>query len=205
MDNNALHAADNIISAVANNPGKSTIEILNGIALMTIRDRAGTFIGGRMGRPEKAKMRELKGSPHCLFPIGDEGGVFRSFQAANEKGIVTSHFPRYLCWQCDKETIYPICETCKSKTHRIYECVQCGDLQTKECPTHGPCKTYNRREIRIKEYFKAALSWMGMRQYPDLIKGLRGTPNADHIPENLAKGILRAKHGVYAAECCMTK
>lgn len=36
-----------------------------------------------------------------------------------------------------------------------------------------------------------------MKTYPDLIKGVRGTSNKDHIPEHLAKGILRAKHDVH--------
>ena len=36
-----------------------------------------------------------------------------------------------------------------------------------------------------------------MRTYPDLIKGVRGTSNKSHIPEHLAKGILRAKHNVH--------
>ena len=35
-----------------------------------------------------------------------------------------------------------------------------------------------------------------MSQYPDLIKGVRGTSNKDHVPEHFAKGILRAKHDV---------
>ena len=30
-----------------------------------------------------------------------------------------------------------------------------------------------------------------------MIKGVRGTSNKDHIPEHIAKGILRAKHGIY--------
>ena len=35
-----------------------------------------------------------------------------------------------------------------------------------------------------------------MKSYPDLIKGVRGTSNKDHLPEHLIKGILRAKHDV---------
>ena len=39
-----------------------------------IKDKAGTFIGPRMGRPEKAKLRRLKGSPNMLFPVAEQGG-----------------------------------------------------------------------------------------------------------------------------------
>ncbi|HII88644.1 TPA: hypothetical protein HA253_03550, partial [Candidatus Woesearchaeota archaeon] len=49
----------------------------------------------------------------------------------------------------------------------------------------------------IAEYFQAALKKTGLTSYPDLIKGVRGTSNKDHIPENLVKGILRAKHDIY--------
>ncbi len=35
------------------------------------------------------------------------------------------------------------------------------------------------------------------RACPDLIKGVRGTSNKDHIPEHLIKGILRAEHDIY--------
>ena len=38
---------------------------------------------------------------------------------------------------------------------------------------------------------------MGEKVYPDLIKGVRTTVNADHIPENLMKGIIRAKHEIH--------
>lgn len=196
-DTHVLPAADTLTTTVAENPGKSTLEIINILAPIWIRDRAGTFIGARMGRPEKAKMRELKGSPHCLFPVGDEGGVFRSFQTAIGHGVVTSDFPRYKCENCDTGTIYPICESCRKETRRIYECFKCGEMNTEDCPTHGPGRAYSRREIPIKTYFQSALSWLKMRQHPDLIKGVRGTSNADHTPENLAKGILRAKHEIH--------
>ena len=46
-----------------------------------------------MGRPEKAKLRKLVGSPNVLFPVGTEGGRLRSVQAACEVGKVRSSFP----------------------------------------------------------------------------------------------------------------
>jgi hypothetical protein len=35
-----------------------------------------------MGRPEKAKLRKLTGSPNVLFSIGEEGGRLRSVNEA---------------------------------------------------------------------------------------------------------------------------
>ncbi|MCX6709825.1 MAG: hypothetical protein NTV63_02615, partial [Candidatus Woesearchaeota archaeon] len=43
---------------------ESALDAVNRISGLKIRDKAGIFIGARMGRPEKAKMRQLTGSPH---------------------------------------------------------------------------------------------------------------------------------------------
>mgnify|MGYP001591688955 CR=1 FL=1 len=59
-----------------------------------------------MGRPEKAKMRILTGSPHALFPVGKEGGRLRCFQAALEKGKVKAQFPLMFCKSCNSNSAY---------------------------------------------------------------------------------------------------
>ncbi|MEK6900180.1 MAG: LAGLIDADG family homing endonuclease, partial [Nanoarchaeota archaeon] len=38
---------------------------------------------------------------------------------------------------------------------------------------------------------------LGEKTYADIIKGVRGTSNKNHIVEHLSKGILRAKHDIY--------
>ncbi|MFO8016642.1 MAG: DNA polymerase II large subunit [Candidatus Woesearchaeota archaeon] len=173
------------------------LEIINKTAGVRIRDKAGTFIGARMGRPEKAKMRKLTGSPQVLFPVGEEGGRLRCFQSALEKGQITADFPVYKCNQCEKETIYRICESCGNRATRIYNCRTCGPKETSECPAHGETDAYTRKSIDIKHFFNSSLKMLGMRSYPDLIKGVKGTSNKDHTPEHLAKGLLRAKHEIY--------
>ena len=47
---------------------------------------------------------------------------------------------------------------------------------------------YKYVDLNIKEYFDSALKKLETRNYPELIKGVRGTSNKDHIPEHLAKG-----------------
>jgi len=91
---------------------KPILEIINSLSKFNIKDKAGDFIGTRMGRPEKAKLRKLEGSPNVLFPIGKEGGRLRSVQAACEAGGVRSSFPMRFCEKCSKETIYNACENC---------------------------------------------------------------------------------------------
>lgn len=178
---------------------KSIIENLTLLSGIILKDKSGTFIGARMGRPEKAKMRKMTGSPQVLFPVGEEGGKTRSFQSALESGKVTADFPIFMCPKCEKETIYKVCETCKNQTKQLYFCKACGKTDKQKCPS---CKNedlfkHQRQTIDIKHYFDSALSIFGEKTYPDLIKGVKGTSNKNHIPEHLVKGMLRAKHNLY--------
>ncbi len=175
-------------------PGVAPLDFLNSAGPLTIRDKGGTFIGARMGRPEKAKMRELTGSPHTLFPVGDEGGRLRSFQAALEKGKVESDFPVYFCASCKTNTIFRVCERCEKRTLRVKMCPQCGE--SANCPHPDSPGVAKPQQIDIRHHFTRILASLGMNTYPDLIKGVRGTSNKEHTPEHLAKGILRAKHDI---------
>ena len=172
------------------------LEFINSISPLKFRDKAGTFIGARMGRPEKAKMRHLTGSPQVMFPVGEEGGRLRSFQAAMESGKIRSNFPIFFCEDCQLETIYGACEVCGKKSIKKYYCRMCGNLDHASC-RHGKGVPYKIKEIDIKYYFNKAKEKIGERVIPELIKGIRGTSNRDHLVEHLAKGILRAKHEVY--------
>ena len=186
-----------VIEIVKASEGEEVLEIINKLIPFEIRDKNGTFIGARMGRPEKSKMRKLTGSPQVLFPVGDEGGRLRSFNAAMDKGAITADFPQYMCKSCGTDTIFGVCERCNKKTQRVYFCKDCGMIEEEECAEHGPAKTYTNKTIDINHYFKKSIEILGFTTYPDLIKGVRGTSNKDHIPEHLVKGILRAKHDIY--------
>jgi len=173
---------------------KKVLDIINSISQITIKDKSGTFIGARMGRPEKAKIRKLTGSPHVLFPVGEEGSRLRSFQSALERKKIRADFPIYYCSKCEKETIYKICEVCEEHTQKKKYCQICGIIEN-QCK-HG-ASTFKTKTIDIKHFFDYALKKINMKTYPDLIKGVRGTSNKDHIPEHLIKGILRAKYNIY--------
>ncbi|RME78322.1 DNA polymerase II large subunit [Candidatus Woesearchaeota archaeon] len=175
--------------------GKTGLDLLQGGPVI-IRDKSGTFIGARMGRPEKAKMRKLTGSPHGLFPIGEEGGRLRSFQAALEAGKVRAEFSLFKDPQTGRETIYRRDEVTGNKTIPLYYDVQTGKITTKKDDKKQQ-QTYMKKDIDIRHYFNKALEQLGMNTYPDLIKGIRGTSNREHIPEHLTKAILRAKHEIY--------
>ena len=175
----------------------NVLNLINLLSPLRIRDKAGFFIGARMGRPEKAKMRKLTGSPQVLFPVGEEGGRLRCFQAALDAGgKINSVFPTFYCEKCKKETVYSRCQTCDNKTTKKYYCNVCGLIDKEECQ-HGIQRRSKSTELDVTEYFKDAIKKSGAATYPDLIKGVRGTSNKDHVLEHLLKGILRAKHKIY--------
>jgi DNA polymerase II large subunit len=176
---------------------KSILQNINKWCPIKIMDKAGTTIGARMGRPEKAKIRQLTGSPQILFPVGTEGGRLRSFQAAMLAGKINADFPRFKCPKCQKEQVIGRCSDCGIKTERQYFCFKCGQLPTEGCKEHGTTKTYKKYNLLINELFLSTLRHLKITHYPDLIKGIRGTSNKDHTVEYLGKGILRAKHEIY--------
>lgn len=171
------------------------LDFVNSVCEFTVKNKAGTFIGSRMGRPEKAKMRSMQGSPQVMFPVGEEGGRMRSFQEAMKQGKIRSSFPNYFCEACSTSTIYLRCERCNEKTSIKYHCRFCGDLEGKEC-RHGEGATYKTQDLDIKHFFADARKKSKERITPELIKGVRGTSNKNHVTEHLAKGILRAKHAL---------
>jgi DNA polymerase II large subunit len=174
---------------------ENILELVNLFSKFKIKDKAGTFIGSRMGRPEKAKLRKLTGSPNVIFPVGDEGGRMRSIQEAVNTGFIKGDFPIYYCDKCKSEKIYPICEDCGSKTIRKFYCLECGRNLDKKCEEHEKSGSFSSRKIDPAKQIQIALTKLGMRrdELPELIKGVRGTSNEEHDIENLAKGILRAK------------
>lgn len=202
------HTKEHIINQgriVQENSNLPILEILGKISGLKIRDKSGIFIGARMGRPEKAKMRKLIGAPNVLFPVGDEGGRMRSFQSVLAAGKVTADFPMRYCKKCRQDTIFNICDICDSRTEKRYFCPVCGVVQSSDsCPTHGKDadgnsiknKTHSNTELPFNQMFERSLKKLGFDTAPDLIKGVKGTSNKDHLPENIAKGILRAHHSI---------
>ena len=142
---NDISSADEKRQTVLSSEDISGLDIINRLSRVEIRDKAGTFIGARMGRPEKSKMRQLRKSPHVLFPVGEQGGAYGSFNHAStaifkekasgeslsaslEKGKVLSDFPLYFCRACREESIYRKCQVCSGLNERLFHCSQCGEM-----------------------------------------------------------------------------
>lgn len=173
---------DEILAKIKNSDKEKVIDLINDLSKIKIKDKAGAFIGTRMGRPEKAKLRKLKGSPHVLFPVGDEGGRLRSFQAAYDVGTVKAEFPLYYCKNCEREEVYGKCLLCGERCVRRKE--------------EG--FDFAEKRINLREYYDHAKKIAGVSasEIP-VVKGVRGMSNADHATEFLAKGLLRAKHNLH--------
>jgi len=182
-----------------NMENESVLDIINHCSKFVIKNKAGDFIGSRMGRPEKAKLRKLTGSPNVLFPVGDQGGRFRSINDALNLGYVKSDFPIFFCEKCNFMTISSRCEKCGEQTKRRYYCYQCREVQShKECLIHGECRAYYNRKVEIKDIFESELKKIGLNkeELPELVKGIRGTNSEGHEFESIIKGVLRAKYNL---------
>jgi len=178
------------------NEGKKVLEVINELSNFKIKDKVGEFIGARMARPEKAKMRKMTGSPNVLFPVGGEGGRLRSVSEAAEVGSVRGDFPFNYCKKCDRESIYRRCEICHEKTEKKYFCKICSTEVNEKCKVHEIGNNFKNTRIDMKHYLEKARKELGMLrvEMPELIKGVRGTSSENHDVENLVKGILRAKY-----------
>lgn len=181
----------------------NVLEYLSEISGLLIKDKAGSFIGGRMGRPEQAKPRKMIGNPHVLFPIGLKGGATRSIIKAadpfyNESTKVTVEIAEYICKICGKKGFSPNCYDCDERTVRMSYCKACTKSVVGEtCPSCGN-KTVKsgEHEVNIKDILeKAKLNVKD--SMPDLVKGVKGMLSDAKETEPIEKGILRAKHDIH--------
>jgi len=166
------------------NNEKNGYELINKISKVIVRDKVGTYIGVRMGRPEKAKIRELRGSIMVLFPVGEEGGRMRNLLESMKYQKIVSDLRTYYCPNCKTYVPYKKCIFCNSETKL---------LKTEDGKEH---KKY---AIQISKYVEAALKNLGLdpSQLPKIVKGPEGLSSKNKQPERLEKGILRAKYGIF--------
>ncbi len=175
----------------------SVLELLSLLSGVTIKDKSPTYVGGRMGRPEKAKHREMKPLVHVLFPVGLKGGSHRDLVEAAKQGPVFVELTKRKCPNCKNYTTKVKCSDCDCETVHEKSCPRCGrPVKDSGCST---CKTdgvmYQRQPINFKELISNACTSLGYPS-PKLLRGVKGLTNLDKTPEMIEKGILRAKHGL---------
>jgi DNA polymerase II large subunit len=172
--------------------------LLTMLSGVQIKDKAPSYVGGRMGRPEKAKHREMRPTVHVLFPVGLAGGVHRDFvAAAGKKDPVFVEIAKRKCPQCKTFTLKIQCTDCGCSTVVVNSCPRCGNvLKSKFCDA---CKTgsvlYTKQPVNFRKMLDSACSSLGV-PVPKMLRGVKGLTNEDKMPELFEKGILRAKHEV---------
>jgi DNA polymerase II large subunit len=172
--------ADTLINTLAEplDTGKdfNTLEALNEVSPVEIMAKAPTYIGARVGRPEKTKERKMKPAPHALFPIGTNGGSRRNIIDAARKGTITVDISRCKCTECGVSSFQAKCPVCGART----------------VPTGA-----GKKKINLASLLKKAYENVGVRRL-DEIKGVIGMISEQKFPEPLEKGILRAKNEVFS-------
>ena len=173
-------------------PILNTIRLLSGV---TVRDKFPTFVGARMGRPEKAKRREMKPIVHVLFPVSLAGGSHRNLVDASKRGPVFIDLAKRKCPMCKSYTLRVICKECGCETQTEKSCPICGkSLKEGSCSI---CKAdavpYQRQAVNFKGLLDTACHSLGA-PVPKLLRGVKGLTNEDKTPEIVEKGVLRAKY-----------
>ncbi|MCX8153935.1 MAG: DNA polymerase II large subunit, partial [Candidatus Bathyarchaeota archaeon] len=184
-----------ISKLLENNQDPSALTAVSLLSGVEIKDKAPTYVGARMGRPEKAKRREMKPLVHALFPVGLAGGSHRDLLEAAKKGPVFVEIVKRKCPSCKTFTFKVKCPNCGDETILEKSCRQCGkSLKDNICPT---CKAeavhYQRQAINFKELLENAYQLLGVST-PKTLKGVKGLTNESKTPEIVEKGVLRAKH-----------
>jgi len=174
---------------------KPIFEIIRDLSGIFLREKAPTFVGARMGRPEKAKRREMKPMVHVLFPVGLAGGSRRNLVEAYHKGAVEIELVKRRCPSCRESTYRIRCFRCDAETIIEKSCPRCGKtVKGDSCPScQTLARSYGTQPIDFKELIDEACKKLGT-PLPELVKGVKGLTNETKTAEVLEKGILRAKY-----------
>jgi DNA polymerase II large subunit len=179
--------------------GKDVFEKVLKVSGIHLVRKGPVYVGARMGRPEKAKRREMRPLVHCLFPIGLAGGPRRSIvEAASNHSLISVEIANRNCRSCGNVTHTLLCDKCGEKTELKPICPKCG-IQTggSHCPScKGRTELFTRRSIAIREHLSRAERRLALTVVPESVKGVRGLTNATRTPEPIEKGLIRAKHDV---------
>jgi len=174
----------------------SVLDAVSLLAGVEIREKDPTLVGARMGRPEKAKRRELRPRVHVLFPVGLAGGSHRDIIEAAKRERAIVEIVTRKCPSCKTVTFGVNCPVCGSETVFEKICPRCGRIQESKdvCPAcKVPVVYYQKQSVNFKEALSRACQNLRMPP-PKLLKGVKGLVNEKKIPELIEKGILRAKY-----------
>ncbi len=187
---------------------KPVLELLQHISGMKIMPKAPTYIGTRMGRPEKARERKMKKSVNSLFPVGvhvdKNASVTKVYNRMKARGDregqgIDVEIAKLRCRACGNTTISTGC-ICGGHCVLQRTCSRCS--RPSRAATCSWCNArtnlWDKRTIDIVKLFERAAQKCGIKPEEALdVKGVEGMFSESKMPEPLEKGILRAKHKVF--------
>jgi len=158
-------------------PEPDVLALVSRLAGCTVRAKAPSRVGARVGRPEKARQRQMSPNVHVLFPLGAAGGPHRSVSEAARatiNGAVPIALGLRTCPACGRSTVWLRCS----------------------CGTHTePTGKVVQQPLPVAPIWADAVQRLGMRRPPE-VKGVKGLTSKGKVPEMLEKGLLRARHGI---------
>ena len=150
---------------------KDGLEYINLFTDYEVRAKVTYRIGARMGKPEGAKLREMKPAIHTLFPLGHDVGSQRKITDAIKKETTSQRGVRQ-------------CVVCKEETHLGVHCGENSQF------IENKYEKYDLQPMWSEAKAKAGI-------YADLpVKGTKGMTSAEKCPENMLKGILRYENDI---------
>lgn len=184
---------------------ENSLALVNKLSPVRLMKRS-TFIGARIGRPEKAGERLMVPAPHVLFPVGFLGGKDRNISnayASDTKKIgrqgIRIEIARYRCKSCGSYLDTSYCYKCNKRGEIEYLCPKCGTRQAEAvCVRCGTETTaYDERDINFEKIVSNAVNRLGSPKLPKSVKGVKGLMNKNKMAEPVEKGILRAMFNIY--------
>lgn len=174
---------------------KPVLEVIRDLTGVVVREKAPTIVGARMGRPEKAKRREMHPLVHVLFPVGLAGGSQRNLVEASNKAIVEVELVKRRCPSCRLITFKLKCPKCGVETVVERVCSQCRRVVKEHlCPVcKSRTRSFEKQAVNLRELIEEACERLNL-PFPSVVKGVKGLTNESKTPEIVEKGILRAKH-----------
>ncbi|MHA1971637.1 MAG: DNA polymerase II large subunit [Candidatus Hodarchaeales archaeon] len=171
--------------------------LLNELLNLPIRSYCQRRLGVKIVRNEKSEERFLNPPAHVIFPVGTYGGTQRNILKLSREESVKIHLSNRFCPSCKEITYESFCPSCKNKTIQHYTCKNGHLFEERTCPEcgkFGMVSTLQNVDFSslINENFKKTKITS-----LDKLKGVSYLVSKHRIPENLAKGMLRAKYNLF--------
>lgn len=191
-----LRVTDGQIVSFMELDGANVLDAIGKAAGYPVRARAMTRIGTRMGRPEKAKERELTPKVHTIFPLGEDVQQLSIDNAISTAKSFNRGLNRTSESTIDVEMSKRECPLCKTITFRTWcrDCV-CHTKAIESNESYVPGNKSSTK-VNIEKEYNDALAFLNEKSID--VRCMGKLTSKIKVPETLEKGILRSKNGVTA-------